>query len=156
MKKIIIMALLVCSTASFANPWKECGIGAMIFDDDPTIAVISNIIWDLGSTAVTSATASPDTCEGKKATAAKFINETYSNLEEETVNGQGDHIDAMLTMLGCDLDSKEIITASIRDDLSVELASSDYLTSSRSEKAESYYNIVDAAVTDQHSQYCTI
>ena len=34
------------------NPWKHCGIGAMIFDDNGAAAAISNIIWDLGTTAL--------------------------------------------------------------------------------------------------------
>ena len=36
------------------NPWIDCGIGAMIFTETNWAAVISNVIWDLGTTAVIS------------------------------------------------------------------------------------------------------
>lgn len=54
MKKIILSALtaaaILGSNSAFAddklNPWRDCGIGAMIFPTVPAGAVISNIIWD--------------------------------------------------------------------------------------------------------------
>ena len=47
------------------NPWKQCGIGAMIFDDNGTAAAISNIIWDLGTTALSTKISSEESCNGK-------------------------------------------------------------------------------------------
>ncbi len=40
------------------NPFSDCGIGAALFKDTKWAAVSSNVIWDIGTTAVTSATAS--------------------------------------------------------------------------------------------------
>ena len=64
---------LTLSATTFANdhqgeinPWQHCGIGAAIFDDNTTAAAISNVIWDSGTTAVTSATISPGSCEGEE------------------------------------------------------------------------------------------
>ena len=78
-KKLAIAATLMTATLSGQamaqeniNPWKHCGIGAIIFDDNGTAAAISNIIWDLGTTAVSSKVSSADSCEGKLVTAAVF------------------------------------------------------------------------------------
>ena len=51
---------------SIENAYVQCGIGAAIFKNNKTAAIISNIIWDLGTTAISSQTSSPETCEGKK------------------------------------------------------------------------------------------
>ena len=123
------------------NPWKQCGIGAMIFDDNPTVAAISNIIWDLGTTAVTSASASEDSCEGAKVVAAQFITETYASIEHDLVKGKGDHLSAMLNIMSCSDDSAQ----TIRTELAVNLANDDFANASTEAKAESLYNITEAA-----------
>lgn len=148
--KLSILGLAILSIQSFANPWKECGIGAIIFDDNGTLATVVNLIWDWGTTATSSDMSSPNTCKGRKGKAAMFINEAYPSLEKETVKGNGQHIDSMLTILNCDVESHEAITASIRSDFATELAKDADLT--RTEKAEAYYNIVDANT----AKVCTI
>lgn len=154
--KLSLIAIAIFSMQSFANPWKDCGVGAIIFDDNKTVAAISNIIWDWGSTAITSAISTPSACEGKKARTAMFINETYPTLEEETVKGNGKHIDSMLTMLGCDVNSHDAITESIRHDFANEITKSSHPTLSRTEKAETYYNIVDSTISNSFSGACVI
>lgn len=67
------------------NAFSQCGIGAAIFTKNETAAIISNIIWDLGTTAFSSQTSSPESCSGASTTAALFINETYPVLEEQFV-----------------------------------------------------------------------
>ncbi|RUO48020.1 DUF3015 family protein [Pseudidiomarina donghaiensis] len=81
------------------NPWQQCGIGAMIFPDNGAAAAISNIIWDLGTTAVTSATVSEDTCKGASVATAMYINENYEQIETDLAIGEGEHLNAMLDML---------------------------------------------------------
>jgi hypothetical protein len=39
------------SGRSFGDIYKECGLGAMIFPDDPLAAIFTNVTSDLGSTA---------------------------------------------------------------------------------------------------------
>ena len=151
MKKTLLTmsAFAILSIQGFANPWIECGIGAMLFPKHRVGAVISNVIWDLGSTATTSAMSSPGTCEGRSAQAAMFINETYASLEEETVKGSGDHINAMLSILNCDLNKQDEIVSNIRADFSNQLINA---SSSQTKKAEAYYNLV----TSHTSSTCTI
>ena len=71
---IFTVAMLAASPLSMAqadvkakpgsgpNPFSDCGIGAALFPDTSWAAVTSNITWDIGTTALTSATMSPGTC----------------------------------------------------------------------------------------------
>ena len=93
MNKYMILAFLAILSvgtmpAKAANPYSECGIGAAIFPKNGAAAAISNVIWDLGSTAVTSATLSPDTCSAETVDTAKFILETIDNLESDVAIGE--------------------------------------------------------------------
>lgn len=145
MKKIIgAAALLLLATSSVQaadgklNPWQQCGIGAMIFPEHGVAAAISNIIWDLGTTAVTSASASEDTCKGQRTQTAVFINETYNQLENEIVQGEGTHLNAMMSMMNCDAAAVTTIRAEVADKV---LASEGAKTA----KAEQLFNIAEAA-----------
>lgn len=135
MKKVLLsvglLAALSVSGDSFAqtkkvNPWKHCGIGAMIFDDNPTAAALSNIIWDLGTTAVTSNTVSRDTCDSKEIASAQFIEDNFDQLANELAVGEGEAVDALLEMTNAKV---------------VDLRKSllENLDASRSEKAQALY-----------------
>lgn len=149
MKKIIA-SIAVALSFSFAasaqekdvNPWQDCGIGAMVFPDNGAAAAISNIIWDLGTTAVTSASASKDSCNSTRVQTAQFINETYNNLEEELVRGEGEHITAMLNLMSCDVASHAETSALIRTEFADDLLGSDDVTLV---KAERLFNIAETA-----------
>ena len=136
------------------NPWTDCGIGAMIFKKTPVAAVISNVIWDLGTTAVTSAGVSEHTCEGEDAQAALFVNKTYANLAEETAKGDGQHVTAMLNILGCEESSHADIISSVRTDFAQSVQNPAYLGKSSTSKAEDYYNIVQASVSGKFAKQC--
>lgn len=121
------------------NPWQHCGIGAGLFDDNGTAAAISNIIWDSGTTAVTSATASPETCSSKILETARFIDETYDVLAIETAMGEGKHLAAAMDLIGCQSAAQQEVTAKLRHDLHGLTTRADYTTLERAEKAYSYY-----------------
>ena len=128
-------------TGSGPNPFSDCGIGAAIFKSDAG-ASISNVIWDLGTTAVTSALSSPETCEGNKVVAAEFIYETYAALEEQTAKGQGKNLTAVLEIMQCDEQSHAGLISDIRSDF-VELVSVDnYSDMTNLKRAENFYNMV--------------
>ena len=92
MKKSIVIAGALAfgmapslAHADGPNPWTDCGLGALVFsgvdgDGGKIGAAISNIIWDLGTTAVSSATSSPDTCARHEVTAAAFIHQQLPNV----------------------------------------------------------------------------
>ncbi len=161
LKKFAACVVLMCAfpVASFAeddslNPWTECGLGAMIFSSTPWAAAISNVIWDFGTTAVTSAGTSKNTCEGKKVAAARFITDTYANLEEETVKGGGQHVSAVLNIMGCDSASHDGIVDSIRTELGQSMQGATYIQKTIQEKSENYYNIMQDSISVEYSQQC--
>ncbi|MEP0176941.1 MAG: DUF3015 family protein [Paraglaciecola sp.] len=143
MKKSIFGTMLLASLSSgvFAagngpNPFSDCGIGAALFKDTAWAAVTSNVIWDVGTTAVISATASPETCNGTSYQTAVFINETYESLEQNMIQGEGEYINTLATIMSCDAEATSKMTAEVRQNIaSAELA----IDSSRLEKAEDLY-----------------
>ncbi|NOT82580.1 MAG: DUF3015 family protein [Gallionella sp.] len=136
------------------NPWTDCGIGAMIFVNYPVAAVISNVIWDLGTTAVTSNYSSQNTCSGSNAKVAMLVGTSYANLEEETVKGDGKHLQAMLGMMNCDTTARGNIIRSVRTDFNRSLENAAYAEQATMVKAESYYNLVQAKVTGEFASQC--
>jgi hypothetical protein len=141
-------------TGASMNPWTDCGIGAMIFDETKWAAVTSNVIWDYGITATTSAVSSKHVCEGKKVAAAFFIDTTYASLEEETASGNLTHTVAMLNILGCDNAAQAQIAGEIRSQFGSFVGSDAYATKSQSDKAQAYYFIVDEVTSNQYAQQC--
>lgn len=84
------------------NPYSNCGIGAAIFPTVPWAAATSNVIWDVGTTAVSSATLSPETCNSKTVAMAEFIQGSYASLETDILNGRGDYLTGLSEVSGCD------------------------------------------------------
>ena len=128
------------------NPYSDCGIGAALFRDIKWAAVTSNVIWDLGTTAITSATASPQTCTGKNVTAAKFIIDTYTRLAEETASGQGEHLTTVLNIFECDRARHAGAISQIRGAMKANVSSSGYFDQSETDRAYRLYTIIDNAV----------
>lgn len=156
--KITLLAVLTALTASASvvaedkpvgsgpNPFSDCGIGAALFPKHDVAAVISNVIWDVGTTAVTSATASPETCSGKNAQAAAFIFETYDSLVEDTARGEGEHLSTLLSILKVSADKEAEVVASVRSEFREVISASSYESKTQVEKAEALYSIVSAKI----------
>ena len=152
----VIAASLLLSTPSFAedkatgsgpNPFTDCGIGAALFPTNTTLALTSNAIWDLGSTAITSATASPETCNAKTVAAAKFILETFDNLAVETARGEGDHLAALMNIMEIDAAARPAVVAKLRSQMGDVVGSEGYINLDRQAKASAYFNSLATAVT---------
>lgn len=151
---LAVTATALFSAASFAetkpvgsgpNPFTDCGIGAALFQDTHWAAVSSNVIWDLGTTAVTSATASPETCSTQNVKTAQFILDTYESLAEETATGSGEHLTAALNTFGCDAADHDTIALRLRQQLSKEVAQPEYANQSMTDKASQYYQALNVA-----------
>ncbi len=127
------------------NPFTDCGIGAALFKDTHWAAVTSNVTWDLGTTAVTSATLSPETCSAQNMQAAQFILESYKGLAEETAKGKGESLTAMLDIYGCKQSQAGNVINAVRADMAEQVGSEGYISQSNVEKASAYYNSVSAA-----------
>jgi hypothetical protein len=124
------------------NPWQHCGIGAAIFDENETASAISNVIWDSGTTAITSATASPDTCSSTQIDVASYIDLTNDALTAELAMGSGDHLSGLLAMAGCDARAG-MVTAEMRE--SVANLPEDYGQLSHADQAHYTYQALEAA-----------
>ena len=105
-------AVAMSASADDINPWTDCGIGAAIFPGSETGAIISNVIWDLGTTAVTSAMSSPESCSGDNVETAMFIQNTYASLETELATGEGENLDALAELVGAE--DKDAFTVALR------------------------------------------
>ena len=106
----VLSSLCIFGASAFAeadrekpNPWLDCGIGAMAFpgDEHEPWAAVSNVTWDWGTTAVTSAVSSPDSCSGLSNVAmAAFVQTTFASLETDLAKGQGETLDALANVAG--------------------------------------------------------
>lgn len=128
------------------NAFAQCGIGAAIFTKNETAAIISNIIWDLGTTALSSQTSSPDSCSGAQTTAALFINETYPVLEEQFVKGGGSHVAALMNIMQCETSATASVVSSVQSELASSLNSKEFAGSSDHDKAVAMGAMVDRAM----------
>ena len=126
------------------NPWADCGIGAMIFTSNGGAAAISNIIWDLGTTAVSSNISSQESCESERAKTAMFIKATKPALEQEIAIGEGEYVTAMLETRGCVVASHNDIISAIREEL----------TEKPSQSAQDLYNTVESQVQSNFAAAC--
>ena len=158
-KSLVFASFTLAATIGFAdegkkapgtgpNPYSDCGIGSALFPSTKWAAVTSNVIWDIGTTAVTSATASPETCSGKEVETAIFIDRTYDELAEETAQGSGEHVTAMLNLMECSAASHVKATSQIRDGMAQLVNSVDYPAKTHVEKASAYYSIMSAVVAN--------
>ena len=157
--------LVSVATQSFAedkkvgtgpNPYRDCGIGAALFPDTNWAAVSSNVIWDVGTTAVTSATMSPETCSGKEVVAAEFILNTYDNLIEETAQGQGEHLTTVLNIYGCESDQQPVIINGIRTKAAAGITNEAFADLSGLEKASRLYENIQSTVSNEFSTHCAV
>jgi len=147
------LALAVCASSfnasaekapgSGPNPFSDCGIGAALFKDTKWAAVSSNVIWDIGITAITSATASPETCSGVKVVTAKFIIDNYDNIAEEIAEGTGTHLTSMYNVLGCGANVQTQMTTNIRHGMAKATAESDYQDQTLVQKSSELYDLVN-------------
>ena len=150
-KRCLTAAVLVSAFVSMPsqaksgiNPWQQCGIGAMVFPDNGVAAAISNIIWDLGTTAVSSNISSVESCEGANVKTAQFIQQTFPVLEQEIAQGEGEYISAMLNVRGCDVTAHQQIITSVRSDYA----------NAPIDNAQAFYELVEGKITTTFSSQC--
>lgn len=82
--------------------YTECGLGGAIAPTSDVVAAITNITFDLGTTAISSNLSSPASCSGGKEvkTAALIINNTAA-IEKEAAAGEGETLAALEAVSGC-------------------------------------------------------
>ena len=139
--------------AQEGNAWTDCGLGGLIggsaFDKGSSKAkitsVIVNVNLDLGTTALTSLTASPDTCGNMAGEVAAFVGENFDQLAAETAQGEGEHLATLMTVAGCAADSTGSVVASLRGEMAEQVTARGYGDKPYADKAEAYYQAVMTA-----------
>mgnify|MGYP000052713887 CR=1 FL=1 len=126
------------------NPWQDCGIGAMIFPENGAAAAISNIIWDLGTTAVSTNVSSQESCASSKAKTAMFIKATMPALEQDVASGEGEYVTAMLELRGCEATSHQAIIKAVRQDM----------VNKEADNAEALYEVLEERVATSFPASC--
>lgn len=140
-----VASLAASQTASardFADIYTDCGLGALIAPSNGAVAAVTNVTWDLGTTAVSSNISSADTCAGGKEKAQKsaaFIVQSYAQLEQDLARGEGEHLTALVAMAGCSGASHAAVAAGLREDLAVRAAAPGYSAATRFEHAKGMY-----------------
>ena len=128
------------------NPFTQCGIGAALFPNTSWLAVTSNVIWDIGATAITSAVSSPQTCSAKEAATARLIIETLPELERDLALGAGPYLDVLYATIECDSAAHPALGAELRKAYGASWADESYAEQTRVDKASLFYGSVRRAV----------
>lgn len=130
------------SAREFAEIYTECGIGAMIAPRTPAVAAVTNVTFDLGTTAIISNISSPETCKGGQALAAAFIHDSYASLEADLARGTGSYLDALTVLVGVEEGEKAAFVHSLRKDFAAAVAKENYTEQSQFQKAEYLYGLL--------------
>lgn len=154
-------AALLAATApsaqarEFADIYTDCGIGAMIAPNNSAVAAVTNVTWDLGTTAVSSNATSPDTCQGGKVKKAAFIHDAYPQLAQDLSRGQGAHLQALVTLSGCRADSQAALAHAVRADFAQLAAAPSYAEQSRFVQARNLFDAFNQRVAADFAAACT-
>ena len=136
---------------TFAEIYTDCGIGAIISPRNDAVAAVTNVTWDLGTTAISSHLTSPDACAGGKERLAAFIHDSYNELERNLASGSGSHLDALIVLAGYDVRTENdhrTYVKRLRDGFTEIVADHGYTERNRYEKAKALYDLVTEQVSE--------
>jgi len=152
MRKVRITAVLLSTGAllltgaanarEFADIYTDCGLGAMIAPNNDAVAAVTNVTWDLGTTAISSNASSPESCEGGQGSSAAFIFDAYPSIEKDLAVGSGEHLTALLSIAGIEEAQRDELSAQLRADFAELVAVEAYSEQTRFEKAENLYALL--------------
>ncbi len=141
-----LTAITITTTTNareFGEIYTQCGIGAMIFKKNETLAAISNITWDLGTTAISSDYSSQENCKGSAVAKAAFIQSSYVPLEQDIAKGEGKHLNALMDIMQCDKKIRNDVVKSMRSSFAKTITTVDYSEATPYKKAETLYNVTN-------------
>ena len=135
----------------FGEIYTDCGLGGLIGSaigsKEDTLAniaaVVTNITFDLGTTAISSNTTSPGTCARGKEKTAAFIYESYESLETDLASGDGVYLDALVALAGNEEQTRERFVAAVRSGFAKLVAMPEYPEQDRFTRSEALYNLVN-------------
>ena len=138
-----ISATNAVQARDFAEIYTQCGLGAMIAPNSEAVAAVTNVTWDLGTTAVSSNISSEETCRGGQKKVASLIHHAYPQLTADIAKGQGIHLTALSDAAQCDQTVNRQFQLKVRNDF----ASLNVLDAEKSQatKNEELFGLVNSA-----------
>lgn len=130
----------------FGRMYTDCGLGGMIAPRHEPIAVITNVTWDLGTTASSSYVSSPASCFGGRARMAAFIHDSQDILINELASGDGEYLNALIALAGVAEERKIDFISNLRSDVNEAMIASNFVAQSDYKKAEVLFNCVTNAL----------
>ncbi|WP_428503023.1 DUF3015 family protein [Roseateles sp.] len=137
----------------FSDIYTECGLGAMIAPNNSAVAAITNVTWDLGTTAISSNVSSADSCSGGKKKVAALLLNSYAQVETDLAKGEGEHLAALNVAAGCSAASQQAFSGNLRREFASLVAQPAYAAQGRMEKASALF---DAAASSARNASCAI
>lgn len=131
----------------FADIYTECGLGAVIAPNNAVVAAVTNVTWDLGTTAISSNATTPEACHGSRASTAAFIYEAYPSIEQDLSRGEGEHLSALLRIAGCETSMHPDLALSLRSDLAELAGDNQYGERTTFERAGSLFEALELRAT---------
>lgn len=131
----------------FAEIYTDCGLGAIISPKNDAVAAVTNVTWDLGTTAISSNISCPDACVGGKGRLASFIHNSYASLERDFASGSGTYLDTLMVLAGWDSQAQQEHAEALRNDFVKIVADQNYTNKSQYEKSKSLYDLVNKHIT---------
>lgn len=153
---VLLTAAQPAAAREFADIYTECGLGAMIAPNNGAVAAVTNVTWDLGTTAISSNASSPESCQGAKPKKAAFVHDAYAQIEKDLARGAGQHLSALMTLSGCSAQAQPQLAVALRQDFAAVAARDGYVAQTRFQQAESLYNVVSQRIQKDFSASCSI
>jgi len=155
-----LAAIPSAQARTFAEIYAECGLGAMLFNDSSsgssdgrTLAIISNVTSDLGTTAISSNAFSEGQCAGGSVASAALMMQTYPALERDIARGGGEHLDALLAASGCEVETHVALKVGLRTDLA---ASPIEIGAERLEQVGYLHGRLMQRIEQDHAAFCAV
>lgn len=124
MKRTIfaVIAVLAISSSAWAGGYKSagCGLGSMIIKDDGFVQVFAattNATSDSQTFGITSGTSN---CGGSGGYAKldvekqMYVEANHDAIAQEAVQGSGEHLNALATLMGCDKSADPLFSADMK------------------------------------------
>ncbi len=145
----------LAAARDFADIYTECGLGSLIAPKNGAVAAVTNVTWDLGTTAISSNISSPDSCKGGQDKKAAFLHETYPQIEKDLAQGEGKHLATLLTLSGCSPDIHRQLSTALRGDFAHLVAAPGYSAQTRYEQAKTLFDTVNQRIARDFSHSCS-
>jgi hypothetical protein len=104
-KIIFVLTIFLISKAqAYHYGMAGCGLGSMVFKDQPgIIQVVAATLNDIVSPQTSAITSGTSGCYDTKGNTAKidYIDRNIASLKEDAVRGEGETLEGLMTLLGC-------------------------------------------------------